>query len=736
MKSFLMIVFFSLAATVFSQDPYLDSLNNQLKQATHDSARCHFLINIAEYLYGSNLDTVIPMSEKVIALADANLGRASAIEKKSFLKSKAVSLNNIGAIQADKGRLSKAIEFYEASLEVHRENLYKTGISEALNNLGIVYDNLGDAPKALEYFHEALKIQEELHLKDGQALTLNNIAYIYASQKEYKKALEYNNRSLKYRYEIDDKEGITQSLNNIANIYETIGNPDCKNGNELCLNEGLALALKNYKLCIQIQSEAGDKRGMAYSLNNIASFYRKHGDPDFSGTATEKKKHGQELAMEYLSQSLQIHEEIQNNVGVAYASNNIAQVLLNDGKTDDAMRYAKQSFDLGQKFGHPEIIYRSASTLKKIYLLQSKFKEAFHMQELEVQMRDSLNNLSNQKALITQNTKYEYEKKAAADSVRVYEERKVLSAQLKQEKTQRLALYCGIILVAIFGAFMYNRFKITQKQNALISQQKEELQVQKELVEAHQKETLDSIHYAKRIQTALITNADVIAESIPDNFILFQPKDIVSGDFYWATHYNGRFYLAVCDSTGHGVPGAFMSLLNMGFLSEAIKEKNIAEPHEIFNYVRDRLITTISDGGQKDGMDGILICIDNDHSGYPKRVTYAAANNEPILIRGEEIIELPKDKMPVGKGESTDSFICHSVDLQKGDTLYLYTDGYADQFGGEKGKKFKYRKLNELLREVQKIPMFDQRLRLEAEFASWKGELEQVDDVLVTGIKF
>jgi serine phosphatase RsbU (regulator of sigma subunit) len=729
--SFLLFFFFFISFDGFSQDAYLDSLNSQLQKATHDTTRCHFLIGIAEYLYGSNLDTVIPLSEKTIQLADANLNQANPLEKKSFLKSKAVSLNNIGAINADKGRLSKAIEYYEASLKVHRENSYKIGTSDALNNLGIVYDNLGDASRALEYFHEALKIQEEMHLKDGQALTLNNIAFVYASQHEFKKALEYNSKSLKYRYELNDKEGITQSLNNIANIYENIGDPNCKKDRESCLNEGLVLALKNYKMCIEIQTEAGDKRGMAYSFNNIASFYRKYGDPDFAGNASEKKKHGQALAMEFLAKSLKIHEEIQNSVGVAYASNNIAQVLVNEGKTIEALRYAKQSFDIGNQFGHPEIIYRSASTLKKIYLIQNKFKEAMNMYELEIQMRDSLNNLSNQKALITQNTKYEYEKKAAADSVRVYEEKKVINAQLKQEKTQRIALYGGLILVGLFGAFMYNRFKITKKQNDLIQIQKTELQLQKELVEAHQKETLDSIHYAKRIQTALISNSDFITQHIPNNFIYFNPKDIVSGDFYWATLHNNKFYLAVCDSTGHGVPGAFMSLLNMGFLSEAIKEKNIEKPNEVFNYVRERLTATISHDGQKDGMDGILICIDKSHN----TIEYVAANNEPILIRNSEILELNKDKMPVGVGERNQSFTLHAIDLQVGDTLYLYTDGFADQFGGPKGKKFKYKQLNEMLLSAKESSLPEQKDLLSSTFDNWRGNLEQVDDVLVIGIK-
>ena len=353
------------------------------------------------------------------------------------------------------------------------------------------------------------------------------------------------------------------------------------------------------------------------------------------------------------------------------------------------------------------------------------------MQVVFKQMSDSVYNNANEKASIQTMVKYEYEKKSTADSVKVAEEKKVTNAQLKQEKTQRFALYGGILLIGLFGAFLYNRLKISKKQNLLIELQKSELQKQKEIVEEHQKETLDSIHYAKRIQNALIANSDFINSNISNNFILFKPKDIVSGDFYWATKHNNKFYLAVCDSTGHGVPGAFMSLLNMGFLSEAIKEKNIEKPNEIFNYVRNRLISTISEGGQKDGMDGILICLEQNN----RTIEYAAANNAPVLIKKNEIIELQKDRMPVGKGEKNLDFTLYTIELEKNDTLFLYTDGYADQFGGPKGKKFKYKSLNELLLNNVDLDLMSQKNEIEQTFISWKGNLEQVDDVLIIGVK-
>jgi len=255
-----------------------------------------------------------------------------------------------------------------------------------------------------------------------------------------------------------------------------------------------------------------------------------------------------------------------------------------------------------------------------------------------------------------------------------------------------------------------------------------ELKAAYDIIELKNKEILDSINYAKRIQYVLLANNDLLKDNLPEHFVLFKPKDIVSGDFYWATKKNDNFYLAVCDSTGHGVPGAFMSLLNMSFLNEAINEKGILQPSQVLDHVRNRLISHM-DGG-RDGMDAILICFNKKTN----TLTYSAANNMPIVVRDNKIIELPFDKMPVGKGERSDNFNSYSFELKRGDTLYLYTDGYADQFGGPSGKKFKYKALNDMLVANSKEKAEKQSQIFEQKFFEWKGDLEQVDDVCVIGI--
>ncbi len=264
-----------------------------------------------------------------------------------------------------------------------------------------------------------------------------------------------------------------------------------------------------------------------------------------------------------------------------------------------------------------------------------------------------------------------------------------------------------------------------------VTERTAEVVEQKNIIEEKQKEIIDSILYAKRIQNAILAHDTYLDKHLPQHFVLFKPKDHISGDFYWATKKDGRLWLAVCDSTGHGVPGAFMSLLNIAFLNEAITEKNMTEPHEVLNHTRKRLIQNISKDGNKDGMDGILLCIDTNTNTY----SYAAAHNCPLIIKNNELIEYDADKMPIGQWIHQDSFTTHKLDVKPGDMIYLYTDGYADQFGGPKGKKFKYKQLNELLMAIHQKPMIEQKDKLTQVFKDWKGELEQIDDVCVFGLK-
>lgn len=270
-----------------------------------------------------------------------------------------------------------------------------------------------------------------------------------------------------------------------------------------------------------------------------------------------------------------------------------------------------------------------------------------------------------------------------------------------------------------------------------IHKEKERINELKLEIEHKHQEILDSVNYAKRIQRALLASNGLLTKHLPEFFVLFQPKDIVSGDFYWAEKLsNGVFSLVAADSTGHGVPGAIMSILNISCLSEAVNSQKLLQPEAILNYTRQRIMEHMandgSEEGGKDGMDAVICNFDLEKM----ILQFAAANNPLWLIRNNELIEYKPDKMPVGKamGEIR-PFNLQEIELKKNDLIIMLTDGFADQFGGPNGKKFMYRPLKELIVSINNAALTDIKAELRKSFDNWKSGSEQVDDVLIIGIR-
>ncbi len=677
-------VFFVIMVLGFSylgaQDPLLDSLKKDFTKAKHDTTRADVYVQFSEILYLSNPDTVMPLCLKAIDLCDKNIPKASVTEKKKFLQVK----------------------------------------SSACNNIGYIYQNQGDIKLALEFYHKGLKIQEDIGDMKGLAQSLNNIGFIFQNQNDIPKTLDYYNRSLVIREKIGDKKGIAESLNNLGLVYRKNGDPNCKSEiKDVCKRAGVEKALAYYLRSLKIKEEVNDITGIGISLNNIGGIYNFLGDS--------------EKALDFFKRSLIIREKNNDKQGQSISLNNIGGIYFKKKEYKLAEETCLKSLQIAQELGFPEFIRRTAETLKNIYKETGDDKKAMQMFELFVTMRDSINSRESQRESQKQHFKLEYEKKAAADSVRVEQEKRVVSLQLEHKKNQSYFLIIGLLLVLVFAVFMFNRFKITQKQKHLIEIKEKETQQQKILIEDKQKEIVDSINYAQRIQRALLAGDSLLQNNLPEHFVLYKPKAIVSGDFYWGSSAgDGKFFLAVCDSTGHGVPGAFMSLLNISFLNEAVNERKISNPAEILNHARERIIQNLSSDGGKDGMDCSFVAFD-----FKKRkMVYAAANNQVWIVRKNELIELSGDKMPVGKHDKEkQSFTQHTVDLQSGDMVYLFTDGYADQFGGPKGKKYMYKQLQKLFLSISELNTVEQKDKLTSTFEEWKGDLEQVDDVCIVGLR-
>jgi serine phosphatase RsbU (regulator of sigma subunit)/Tfp pilus assembly protein PilF len=695
----------------------LDSLNAIINNKTsHDTSLASAYIALSELLYISNLDTVIPLCTKAKEIAEKALSsrpfEKSKIISIALRKSLAGALNNIGYIHKSQGNIPTALEYYNKSLKICEEIGDKKGIANSFNNIGSIHENQGDIKLALEYYHKSIKIKNEIGDKKGMADSFTNIGIIYENQGDIKLTLEYYHKSLKIKEEIGDKRGMALCFNNIGVIHENQGN--------------IILALEYFNKSLKIREEIGDKKGIANSFNNISWIYRKQGDIP--------------MALEYYQKSLKIREEIGDKKGMANSMCGLGYLYLEQGNLEKSKKMGVRGLLLARELDFPDQIERNADLLTKVYTKEGNYKLALEMRNLEIQMRDSILSEKNMKATVQLQAKLEYEKQQAINDA---EHQKEIAIQHKEKEKQQLLTYVsisGLLLVLAFLAFVFNRLKVTRKQKNIIEQKEQETQQQKEIIEEKHKEITDSINYAERIQRSFLATKELLDENLQEYFVFFKPKDVVSGDFYWAGKLNnGNFALCCADSTGHGVPGAIMSILNISSIEKSIETET--EPHHILYKTRETIIKRLKkDGsaeGGKDGMDCTLLALNPEKT----QLSYAAANNPVFIIRknesGEaELIEQKPDKMPVGKHDrDQEPFTLNTYNLQKGDVIYTLTDGMPDQFGGDKGKKYMIKNLKQFFLNIANLPMEEQHTRVAQEFNSWKGELEQIDDVCVIGVR-
>ncbi len=646
----------------------------------------------------------------------------------------AFCLNSIGEVYRLESDNFEALYYFQQSLAISKQTGDKNRIASALSSMGDIYRLQDDYSKALDYFQQALAIAAQTGDINMSAFCLNNMGEIYLAQGEYTKGLDYFQQSLSIAKKMGDNTRISSCLSSLGSTYFA--------------KEDYTKALDYYEQTIKIAREIGDNVKIAGCLNGIGGIY------------TAKKENLK--ALDYFYKSLKIAKEMEDKILIAECLNNIGGLYFDMNDIANAQKNAEAGMSAAKECNTPGMIRGAAELLYKVYDKNKNYKEAYKNHSLYIEMKDSIVNKVSMKKFAAQEYKAkeaEFKTEQLKKDISYKAEKIQKETELNQQKIVRNGFIIGAILLCGLVFFVYRNLKQSKKAHKIITEQKKQVEEQKsiteeqkKLLEEKQKEIVDSINYAKRIQHALFAQDEILKQNLKEYFVVFKPKDIISGDFYWATEKirsrksevgsekeagdsgkkavnTGRYYLAVCDSTGHGVPGAFMSLLNISFLNEAATEKNIVKPNEILNHVRKRLIKTISQDGKQDGMDGILVCFEND------TISYAAAHNTPVVISDKKFTEYPTDKMPIGKGEKEESFTLHSIKAKKGDVIYLYTDGYADQFGGNEGKKFMQKQLKELLFANHQLPMDKQKEILENKFEDWRGELEQVDDVTIIGIR-
>ncbi len=624
----------------------------------------------------------------------------------SFNFFKAQDTTGIGKLINETSALIDNAEYEKASKNIDLIILrataanYKQGMAEAYNLRGSIFSDQSNVKEALENFLAAINIYENLNNKTKMASLYNNIGLLYAELKEYKVALSNYFKAVKIFKETNNKENLGILYNNIGTSYQKIG----------------PISSSNYYLneAYRINSSLKDTLRMAMTVHNIGITYQMDDKIDSAIVCFKK--------------SLQFLKKFGEGPGHVYNYNEIGDCLMRQDKFKEAEPYllkalaiskvTEQLSERGDVCGHLSILYDE----------MKDFKKSLYYNRLELAIHDSIYNESSRNNIIKKDLEHDFQNQQKLQKKEQEAKDVVAEAKIQNQKRIIYGAAIALSIVSLLVLLVLRGYNQKRKANTIISKQKE-------IVEAKQKEILSSIYYAKRIQNALLTSENYFKKSLNNFFILYKPKDIVSGDFYWALEHKGIFYLIVADCTGHGVPGAFMSLLNISILNELIIEKGILTPDLILNEARKEIIRSLNpEGGDesKDGMDCILCAID-----FKKhKMQYACANNSLYIVRDGKLIVSETDKMPVGLShDNSKSFTLHEVELFKDDTLYLITDGYADQFGGAKGKKFKHKQLQELVLRTNNLNAEEQKTELNKKFEEWKGQLEQVDDVCVIGIK-
>jgi serine phosphatase RsbU (regulator of sigma subunit) len=653
-----------------------------------------------------------------------------ALQLKNYLYL-AKAYNQIGYLAVLTDHFPKAYEYLAKAEAVAKKHGLDENLAEIYNSFGALEDKQGNYSKALDYHLKAVRYYEELNLKGSLATSYKYIGILYDRQKNKTQALNYFKKALQIDRETNNEYGLGQSMNNVGIVLYDIGQKE--------------EAARYFRQSIVAKEKVNNRRGLVSSVSNMAKYFTDRGQYD--------------SALVYAQRCIELGNEVQSKYQQAVARLFRGEVYAKTGRKEEALKDFLEAKKITTEQGFKQERSDVLKKLAELYAQMNNPRLAYQNLWEHTAIKDSMLNEENSRILTEMQTKYETDKKEKeiGELNRRKQAQDIRLLQMDAANSrQRNIIFIAILVIGftlLLGFFVYRGYVQKKKAHSLLHEKNL-------MIEEKQREIVDSINYAKRIQYTLLAHDELLKENLPEYFVLYKPKDIVSGDFYWATKKlenlndsnrqmakspNAQvFYLAVCDSTGHGVPGAFMSLLNISFLNEAITEKNMTHPDQVLNHVRQRLIENISQENKtsriaRDGMDGILMKFNagalTPGAGY--QVEYAAANNHPVLIRKGEITLLPCDKMPVGYSDRILPFKTYSAEFQKGDHLYLYTDGFADQFGGPKGKKFKYKNLNALLSELSANQRFSEAGGLlKEQFELWRGDLEQVDDVCIIGIKF
>lgn len=726
----------------------VDSLHEVLKTNISDTSRINALIDLGKAYKSRNPDSSLYYLNKALVLSkeknfkkgegssDLNIGLIYRLAQKpdsalifyrnslSVWKELADTveitkvLTHVGNMFGEIGRFKVSISFHETALLFATKAGITKQIAQSNYNLGNAYKKIGVLSKALDYYMEAKKIFESIGDQKGIASSLNLIGILYMEWLQLNKAIETYYESLKLEEARNNKPGIADININFGTVFVKMKRHD--------------EAIKYYQKAYDISNEINDRNMMAYSLMHLALVYT----DEYNFVKAEEYLNTLKGLLQYVSIKDKM-ATIKQGIGYCYLVQNRCQ---------EALQYLESSIKISEEDGLTEIASTSYLFLSQAYICIGEGVKSAEYYKKYDQSREESNKIIN-------DARVQFETAQKERENTILKEQQETSKKLI--KVQRQAIYIfiiGLLVIVIFLFIVINQYRQKKRANIILAEQKK-------FIEEQKKEIEDSITYAKRIQEAVISLSDTEGTLLEKSFVIFRPKSVVSGDFYWATNVADYLIVTVADCTGHGVPGAFMSMLGVSFLTEIVRKKEISTAGEVLDDLRKYIIAALKQKGllgeQKDGMD-ICLCAINTNTLVCQ---YAGANNPLYVVKkgiadnaeGKGILqttdrylmEIKGDKMPVAIYERMKDFANHTFQLEKGDRIYMSSDGFSDQFGGPGGRKFMAKNFKNLLLTSASQKIEEQNATIVAEFEKWLSytdkttghHFEQIDDVTVMGIE-
>ena len=687
----------------FGQISQIDSLIQKLSSFselplsfTNDTSKVNVLIAISNAYAQSEKDS----------LAEKYSNDALKIsERINFKRGVAGAYTILAGIQDKKGDYKGEINYFSKILVISQEINDKSGIARSYQNIASSYYNLGIFDKASEHFYKALLVWESMTNKKGIASTYNQLGLLFRRQNKYDESLMYHLKALALQKELGDKKGIAGSYGNMGIDFEKKG----------MLDTALAYNL----FAMKLNEETGYKKGMASTLDNLGTIYSKQG----------KYKE----ALENLFRALKIARSISYVKAVSACYKNIGEVYTKQKSFKQAEAMLDTALALYRKMGQKSGLKDTYKSFAELYYAKGDFRNAYEYTNRYGSIKDTLLNEKNTRQVAELQTIYETEKKNKQIEIQDLQ----LSQQKLELNKKQIVIYsisAGLFLILLLAFFIYRGYTNKQNANKILSEKNE-------LIEKQNGKIIDSLNYAKAIQKSIFVDAHQMKKIFSNSFLFLRPRDIVSGDFHWLFRLEDKAVVATVDCTGHGVPGAFMSMIGNMLLNDIIIDKKIYIPSEVLKAMHAKIYHLLHQergiSHAQDGMDMSLCVIDFQE----QTLQFAGARNSLVLIENGVMDIIHADSQSIGgKGKkdaifSEREFTNHSIPFSPGTHLYLFSDGFADQFGGEDKKKFGSQQFKELLLKNSHLSMDEQRRELEKEFEKWKGKDPQLDDVLVMGIQ-